>query len=96
MDYEGIVNILRSYRFMTLNRSMIDDALTDAADAIEALLAERDAAEKALKKFGCNACKHSGVSRRDNPCCDCCRLAGWEDKWEWRGPQEESDRDGQA
>lgn len=46
MDYEGLVNALRSYRLMTLDRSMTDDALTDAADAIETLLAERDAAQK--------------------------------------------------
>lgn len=87
MDYEGIVNILRSYRFMTLNRSMIDDALTDAADAIETLLAERDAAVGELLAFRtCNTCKNSVLNRADaNPCPF--RLDCNGQYWEWRGQQ---------
>lgn len=54
--------------------------LDDAAEAMETLLAERDA----LINRGCMTCKNKG----DRCICrSCFRSSGTEDCWEWRGPQ---------
>lgn len=55
---------------------------------------ERDDAVKALKKFGCNSCKREGENKVK--CNNCFATGGWRDSWEWRGPQKESESDGQA
>lgn len=38
MDYKDLIKQLRAYRLMILDRSMIDNALTNSANAIETLL----------------------------------------------------------
>lgn len=58
-----------------------------AADAIEALLAERDAAVNELKyRVGCKSCAYFCVSIFEEPCYSCRKEKKF-DKWKWRGPQ---------
>lgn len=68
----------------------------DAADTIETLLAERDAAIKSLHGV-CGECEHRGSSFPRFPC-DACSIRGTGliDRWKWRGPQKESDGHGKA
>lgn len=60
----------------------------NAADAIETLLVERDAAVEDLRRQ-CGKCKYSGVLYRDFPCCRCVVTGGTSDYWQWRGPQKD-------
>lgn len=104
MDHKEQIEIYRSYAArwergeqLLLNGELcLQDALRDAATAIETLLAERDAAVDELLAFRtCGTCKNSVLNRADaNPCpfrIDCNGQY-----WEWRGPQKESESDGQA
>lgn len=61
------------------------DLLDDAAEAIETLLAERDAA---LDEFHglCSRCKHFHPGPLEFPCSDCRFEGGESDHWKWRGP----------
>lgn len=82
MDYNEIIEAMRSTDVkVVLCRSL------DAADAIETLLAERDAAVEDLRMGGCKSCKHKGISYCDAPCKFCKEIGGMSDYWEWRGPQ---------
>lgn len=90
-DYKGLIERLRAYKNIVLDRSMIDSALIDAANTIETILAERDAAVEDLSKrphpSTCKYGKHcdyiSVITGR--PDCYLCH------EWEWRGPQEKED-----
>lgn len=66
----------------------LQDAMRDAADAIETLLAERNALlgrEKSEKGI-CKCCKYKGCLASSENCFKC--LNG-EDKWEWHGSSDE-------
>lgn len=86
MEYKELIKQLRAYRLMIIDRSMIDDALTNSANAIETLLAERDAVMKDLHGE-CDKCRYFGLSA--HPCCHCYINGGMFDYWQWRGPQKE-------
>lgn len=85
MDYKDIIRTMRS----TSPKEAFSRSI-DAADAIETLLAERDAMiferNAAVDEMRgiCKYCKHSPPSYRKTACYDCC-----EDNhnWQWRGPQ---------
>ena len=70
-----------------------------AADAIEALLGERDAAVEELRGY-CRACVYARTNKADYPCSECKHLiCGTQeiDGWQWRGPQKavsDSDTEG--
>lgn len=86
MDYRELIKTLRRYklkhRFSFLRRMEILDT---AADAIETLLVERDAAMADLRLRTCSVCRHKDVDMSDEPCRYCYR----KNKFEWRGPQKE-------
>lgn len=92
MDYKKLSYSLRDYAEQyksgsTLGRAIVEteDVMFDAADAIEALLAERDAALEDLKGR-CDICKHRRVCIFDEQhrieCANSKRA-----HWKWRGPQ---------
>lgn len=64
--------------------------LESAADAIEQLVKERDAAVADLKEGSfCMTCKHLVSTQEKKLCRHCSSLTGGgEDNWEWRGVQE--------
>lgn len=94
MDYKEQIEELR---FLSghVPEQMCDadgkDPLEKAADAIETLLAERDAAVEHLSHGGsrCNCCAYNYHSIHDYPCKHCKETGGMSDYWEWRGPQKE-------
>lgn len=69
------------------------DLFARAADAIEQLIKERDAAVADLKEGGfCMTCKHLVSTQEEKLCMHCSILTGGgEDNWEWRGVQEDND-----
>lgn len=91
MDYNKLTRRLRDYAEQyksgsTLGRAIVgtEDVMFDAADAIEALLAERDALMK--DAIRCETCLHV------KECCfnelrriDCAQSN--RGHWQWRGPQ---------
>lgn len=82
MDYKEIIEAMRSTDVkVVFCRSL------DAADAIETLLAERDAAVEDLRPIAdCASCKwYFGDSSGE--VCDGCDYPGEGSNWEWRGPQ---------
>lgn len=56
-----------------------------AADAIETLLAERDAAVEIISRGEkrCRACIYDDHGIHDFPCCKCRETGGITDYWEW-------------
>lgn len=89
MDYKELVDELR---FLSLHvpEGMCDydgkDPLEKAADAIETILAERDAAVEDIHR-DCITCAHSESNNKDHITCkfmEACRFA---EHWEWRGPK---------
>lgn len=98
-DYKEMIERFRSFadrwehgEQLLLNGELrLQDALRDAATAIETLMAERDAAVEGLaKRPHPSTCKYgehcdyiSAITRR--PDCYSC------DEWQWRGPQDEED-----
>lgn len=97
MDYKELIKQLVDCD--QLSAAIEDDnlslALENAADAIETLLAERDAAVEDL--YGdCIACAHSDSPAERRPCSGCCyyTLAPYgKDYWQWRGPQKGENHD---
>lgn len=64
--------------------------LRKAADAMESLQAERDAALKDLRRLGdCDTCLHNKPEGYDGKPCTCCMRG---EKWQWRGLRKESAR----
>lgn len=85
MDYKETIEAMRS----TDVKVVLCHSL-DAADAIETLLAERDAAVENLKFSGgkrCRFCIYNDRSIHDFPCNSCCETGGMSEYWEWCGPQ---------
>lgn len=61
----------------------------DAADAIEQLIKERDAAVKDIA-HSCRTCRYNNINIKKEPCLSCnkCWTGKEKSKWEWRGVQE--------
>lgn len=96
MDYKELIDRLKNIRFLYADNGLKCESICkDAATAIETLLAERDAAVEELRGR-CSKCKHLRSGILEFPCADCCFESGKSDHWEWRGPQKESENDGQA
>lgn len=94
MDYKELVRLYRSYAARFENGEQIllggeirfQDALREAADAIEALLKERDAAAKYIPR-SCQTCKWWDV---DEGCIAPAYMGGClelRELWQWRGQQ---------
>lgn len=85
MDYKKLVEDLRRE---AVNQQIVIwkvgpwSELEKAANAIETLLAERDA----YLRRSCMNCKHKG---NRGACRSCFRSSGKEDYWEWRGQETE-------
>lgn len=80
MDYKELIKALRGKNAL--------DAIaysTNAADAIETLLAERDAALEDMKGI-CSFCAHKKTCQFGNHLRDICVNGS---NWQWRGPQKE-------
>lgn len=97
-DYKELVfnlMFLAKYCHSEYNDLCVDDELKKAADAIEQLVKERDAAVDEIE-HDCFHCKrsvlyrHLGTYYND---CELCRTGHCKgrDKWEWRGVQEDND-----
>ena len=93
MDYKKLIFNLRDYAEQyksgsTLGRAIVEteDVMFAAADAIETLLAERDAAIEE-SRGDCKKCRFTNFGSFDFPCFRCVRTGGKADYWEWRGPQ---------
>lgn len=82
MDYKELIGRLNAYSAKHQRHGGIT---AEAADAIETLLAERDAAVEELHGR-CSKCKHFHSGPLKFPCADCCLEGGTSDHWEWRGP----------
>lgn len=86
-DYKELIELLRDDEFCGKL-----DYIDDAADAIEQLVKERDAAVKDMNTLCstfadiCSFCKND--SRNDGDVCVKCKGTDWLEFWEWRGVQE--------
>lgn len=80
MDYESLIKILH----------ILASELENAASAIETLLAERKAMLEDLRSMalGCDNCKHKLLGEYEYPCCECGRVGGEYDHWQWHGTSE--------
>lgn len=78
MDYKEIIEAMRN-----TDIRVILSYSTDAANAIETLLAERDAAMRDLKG-NCAFCIHKKLCMFGNHMRDICVNGS---SWQWRGPQ---------
>lgn len=74
-------------------REETEDRIREAADVIERLQRERDAAVTDLKVFHwCNFCKYCDLTYGEEPCRSCTSGGNeWErtNNWEWIGVQDE-------
>ena len=73
---------------LIIENNDLQNALVDAADVIEQLVRERDAAVAAVAEHPyCYNCKHRDKSSKEHPCIICNQI--WpnasECKWQWRG-----------
>lgn len=87
MDYKERIEQLRRFGSYYPITGPIEN---EAADAIETLLAERDAVMKELHG-DCDKCRYFGFYAQ--PCCNCYINGGLIDYWQWRGPQKEDKHD---
>lgn len=91
MDYKKLVEDLRRE---AVNQQIVIwkvgpwSELEKAANAIETLLAERDAAVKDIAK-NCVLCSHFRNPNDSGICFDCWHVHGTSENWEWRGQQTE-------
>lgn len=87
-DYKELIELLAN---PTDGRDNAD-VMIAAADAIEQLVRERDAAVKDMNTLCstfadiCSFCKND--SRNDGDVCVKCKGTDWLEFWEWRGVQE--------
>lgn len=98
MDYKYLIKLLRHTvehgdeepREYCTNRCGKCELCDQAADTIETLLEERDAAIKFLKssKIRCDSCAYNYHSIHDYPCKHCKETGGMSDYWKWCCPQE--------
>lgn len=83
MDYKELIEKLR-------NKDGCNCECLQAADAIETLLAERDAAVEDLRGY-CRVCTHANIGKDGFPCVKCKHIEFYGtqeiDGWGWRGPQ---------
>lgn len=101
MDYKYIIDWLRRVvehgdedpQEYCTNRCGGCEVCDQAADAIETLLAERDAAVECLSHGGsrCGCCAYNYHSIHDSPCKHCKETGGMSDYWEWSGLQKKED-----
>lgn len=87
MDYKELIKELRFLSKFVPEQICDDngkDALEKAADAIETLLKERDAAIKDIPRE-CSYCKYWENDTIEQPCYDCWHSCGPEKNWKWRG-----------
>ena len=92
MDSKDLIKLLRHTvehgdeepREYCTNRCGGCELCDQAADAIEALLAERDAAVEDMKGI-CSFCAHKKTCQFGNHLRDICVNGS---NWQWRGPQE--------
>lgn len=90
MDYKELIKSLKEeacHQRVVFGSHGVSCQLEGAADAIEALLVERDAAVEDLRLVAdCTSCKwyFSENSGETCPGCDC---PNENENWEWRGPQ---------
>lgn len=98
MDYKEVLEQLRDIilhgdehpaEYCT-NRCGGCDACDKAIEAIETLLAERDAAVADIP-IRCYKCKYYDIPDKEPPCGECIELGGSENNWQWRGPQKGND-----
>jgi len=88
-DYANLISELVKRGLTNPSKLGAHSGLYDeAAGAIRQLVREREALLKALSG-NCYECKHFGTDHKELFCGRCFRGAGWEDKWEWRGVDEE-------
>lgn len=85
MDYKDLVQRLNAY---SAEYQYHGGITAEAADAIETLIAERDAAIDALNYGGCSTCKYQNLGYDSKPCMFCYQSRGTSGNWEWKGPQE--------
>lgn len=80
MDYKELIDKLRE-------KDGCHCECIQASDAIETLLAERDAAVEYLSHGGsrCGCCAYNYHSIHDYPCKHCKETGGMSDYWEWSG-----------
>lgn len=91
MDYKKLAERLNAY---SAEYQCHGGITAEAADAIETLLAERDAAVADIDRY-CATCKHFLIFHNectpdydcDNP--ECKNISGVNTGWQWRGPQKE-------
>lgn len=94
MDYKELIENLREKAEMELCKNVfVSFALSDAATAIETLLAEKEAAMEDLRKKRCDFCKYDDRLATEYPCSICGDTGRMSDKWEWRGPQKGENND---
>lgn len=91
-DYTELIKNLKylsdTVRYPFVKKLHAGILMKEAADAIERLQKERDAAVKDLQEAdNCNYCKYRERAGMEEPCCWCDVDEG-EDKWEWRGVDE--------
>lgn len=98
MGYKKLIEQLRSASL--LHGTWLRERMVEAADAIETLLSERDAAVEDLRG-DCKTCTYFDKLNLHEKCVHCKYARGlskpqaaWFDRWQWRGPQKESRNDG--
>lgn len=94
MDYKDILirlkcpdDIEKCTRLKKYQNSCVlcrDETMKDAADAIDSLLAKRDAKTNGLRDLGCLSCKYFDSDIPTGPCVNC-----YGTNWKWRGPQKQ-------
>lgn len=90
MDYKELIDKLRGEAFFIRVNGLDgwSTGFSRAADVIETLLEERDAAIREIAK-GCDNCKYSDLYAEEEPCRNCHVNFS---KWEWCGPMKGLDR----
>ena len=88
-DYKEICETLRLANSWQFAPGYVE-AMLKAADAIEQLVKERDAAVMDLKAYSdCGKCKHNTYDNlRNGFCRECPVVHKTKYKWQWRGVQE--------
>lgn len=83
MDYKELITEIRTYIVKTYQVGFQPEICQRAADAIETILAERDAAVNEMRGI-CSFCAHKKTCQFGNHLRDICVNGS---NWQWRGPQ---------
>lgn len=94
MDYKELIETYRNYanrwesgeQLLLSGAMRIQDTLREAADAIEALLAEWDAAIDDIQR-NCINCAYSESNNSNHTPCEFIEFCSFAEHWKWRGPQ---------